>query len=572
MTANNANRFSTYTTASAGSDSKNGDAAPKKDLWISMLESVASGKHLPEKNMLVLGGTVDSQREFFESLSSSEQLRRTTGTRPSSRLPPVANSFALGYTYYDVLDADQEDTLARISLYTLTSPSPAFASLIKPLLTPQSIPNTLIVVLLDWSQPWKWMRQLREWILLLRTVLISLSGECKETMEEVMEAWRDRGRGGGTNLDGTSAVPGTGPDGDVALPPGPGEWEDALGLPLCLVCQNAEKMEYLEKTQGWKEEEFDVVLQFLRTVLLKHGASLIYTTPSTPSQLPSLVHSSLGIHSLLKKHPLKHNVIDRDKIVVPPNWDSWGKIRVLREGFDVELVSHGWTIDLDQPLSQIAQKTNGTTTADHPEEQQQTNGDAATKPSEPEGSTVALYESAVQDPTMDALQIAGRTNYSTKLEVETTETQTFLAQQLKVLETYRQKNEEASSAVREDSRGGGGASGGAAGRAGAAGSNGAGGSKKYSGDEDEYGVFNGGRPPEQRVMEHIGPVQFNMGGIQVDADDMVQRLKDRQAYGVASSDPPTPGDDGVVEDAPPMDTENLQAFFTDLMNRRGPSK
>lgn len=28
-------------------------------------------------------------------------------------------------------------------------------------------------------------------------------------------------------------------------------------------------MEYLEKTQGWKEEEFDVVLQFMRTVLLK---------------------------------------------------------------------------------------------------------------------------------------------------------------------------------------------------------------------------------------------------------------------------------------------------------------
>jgi dynein light intermediate chain 1 len=30
---------------------------------------------------------------------------------------------------------------------------------------------------------------------------------------------------------------------------------------------------------------------------------------------------------------------------------------------------------------------------------------------------------------------------------------------------------------------------------------------------------------EAKVLEHIGPVQFNMGGIQVDADDMVQRLK-----------------------------------------------
>lgn len=49
--AANTNRFSTYTTASA--DSKDGEK--KKDMWNSMLESVASGKRLPEKNLLVLG-------------------------------------------------------------------------------------------------------------------------------------------------------------------------------------------------------------------------------------------------------------------------------------------------------------------------------------------------------------------------------------------------------------------------------------------------------------------------------------------------------------------------------------
>ncbi|KAK0717353.1 dynein light intermediate chain-domain-containing protein [Lasiosphaeria miniovina] len=535
MTANvaNANRFSTYTTASTGSETRNLNNGDKKDLWSSMLDSVASGKRLPEKNLLVLGGTVDSQREFFESLSTTE-LRRTLDRQPSKK-PPVANSFALGYTYYDVLDADQEDTLARISLYTLTSPEPAFASLLKPLLTPQSIPNTLIVVLLDWSQPWKWMRQLREWILLLRTVLVSLSDECKSTMEEAMVSWRDRGRGGGTNLDGTAV---TASDGDVSLPIGPGEWEDALGLPLCLVCQNAEKMEYLEKTQGWKEEEFDVVLQFLRTILLRHGASLIYTTPSSPSQLPSLIHASLGIHSLLKKHPLKHNVIDRDKIVVPPNWDSWGKIRVLREGFDVELVSNAWALDLDQPFP-AEQHVNGVVAQDgHASEAQEDHAAEA----EPEGSVVSLYESAVQDPTMDALQIAGRNTYSTKLEVETSSTQNFLGQQLKILEAFRQKNDEA---TREESR-----------------------SKPFKKvEEEEFNGYLNHPTSEPQVLDQIGPVQFNMGGIQVDADDMVKRLKDRQHYG-SSPEPTSPSGESGVEDAPQMDTENLQAFFTGLMNKR----
>lgn len=127
------------------------------------------------------------------------------------------------------------DILARLSLYLLADPSPAFTPLLRPLLNPQTIPNTLIVILLDWSQPWLWLHQLRDWIRLLRTLLVSLDHDCKEKMEEVMISWRDRGRGT-ASLDGGGGS--SAADGDVTLPLGPGEWEEALGLPLCVVCQN----------------------------------------------------------------------------------------------------------------------------------------------------------------------------------------------------------------------------------------------------------------------------------------------------------------------------------------------
>jgi dynein light intermediate chain 1 len=55
MTAN-ANRMSTHTAGSGETEGRNGEQ--KKNLWTSMLESVASGKRLPEKNLLVLG-TID---------------------------------------------------------------------------------------------------------------------------------------------------------------------------------------------------------------------------------------------------------------------------------------------------------------------------------------------------------------------------------------------------------------------------------------------------------------------------------------------------------------------------------
>lgn len=484
-----------------------------------MLDSVASGKKLPEKNILVLGGSVESQREFLEALAVEDG--RKTQDRQGSKQPPIANNFALGYTYQDVLDADHEDILARLSVYLLGDPSPSFTPLLQPLLTPQSIPNTLIVVLLDWSQPWFWLRELRGWIRLLRTLLTSLDNDCKEKMEEVMISWRDRGRGGNA-LDGGGSNATS--ENDVSLPLGPGEWEEALGLPLCVVCQNSDQIEAIEKERSWKEEEFDFVLQFLRTILLKHGASLIYTAPSVTSPLQSLVHSSLGIHSLLKRQPLKHNVIDRDKVVVPPNWDSWGKIRVLREGFDVEAVNKGWSLDIEESFEPVS---NGHVNGDV---------DKHAEPAQVAGGAVEIYEETIRDPSLDGLQATATETSGLKLEVSSLDPQAFLASQLEILEKIRQDSSGMDSSRLARGR-----------------------QLSQSGIEEGEEI----RGDEARVNEHIGPVQFNMGGIQVDADDMLQRLRDRQTY-------QTPETTTLLgAEKPPADNDALRFFFEGLAKRGG---
>ncbi|TVY48565.1 Cytoplasmic dynein 1 light intermediate chain [Lachnellula occidentalis] len=511
--ASSNNRISTYTSVSTSSDHdrpKSADA--KKDIWSSMLDSVASGKRLPEKNLLVLGkltttpqatsanpmagGSTDSQREFLETLAADDT--RKSSDRQSSKQPPIANNFALGYTYHDVLDADHEDILARLSLYLLADPSPSFAPLLQPLLTPETIPNTLVVILLDWSQPWFWLRQLRDWVQLLRTLLVSLDNTCKDKMEEVMLSWRDRGRGG-NSLDGVGASSTSEGDSD--------------------------RIESLEKERSWKEEEFDFILQFLRTILLKHGASLIYTIPSVTSPLQSLIHSSLGIHSLLKRQPLKHNVIDRDKVVVPPNWDSWGKIRVLRDGFDVEAISNAWSVDIEESFELIPSGN--------------TNGEATEfESSKRSGGAVEAYEETIRDPRLDALQATSKENEGLIPEITSSDTQTFLATQLAVLDKIRQGTD----------------------------SSGMDSSRLITGRHatgSGYETGEEGHADEGRVNEHIGPVQFNMGGIQVDADDMLQRLKDRQSY--QTPEPTSPG--STAPGDAKTQNEALQSFFAGLMKR-----
>ena len=47
--------------------------------------------------------------------------------------------------------------------------------------------------------------------------------------------------------------------------------------------------------------------------------------------------------------PFQHrtNTLDRDRVVVPAGWDSWGKIVVLREGFDAKSWGEAWERDVD---------------------------------------------------------------------------------------------------------------------------------------------------------------------------------------------------------------------------------
>lgn len=52
-----------------------------------------------------VGGSPDGQKEFLEMLESDIPKGPQERNR---RKPPIANEFALGYTYQDVLDADQE--------------------------------------------------------------------------------------------------------------------------------------------------------------------------------------------------------------------------------------------------------------------------------------------------------------------------------------------------------------------------------------------------------------------------------------------------------------------------------
>jgi dynein light intermediate chain 1 len=161
-------------------------------------------------------------------------------------------------------------------------------------------------------------------------------------------------------------------------------------------------------------------------------------------------------------------------------------------------------------------------------------------------SAVAPYEDWIRNitATADALSLGGQgTTSLSQVETDSQDTQAFLAESLSKLEAFKAKAEQKSDASKA-------------------------GQRAIRRTDDSEMSSSARQAADAQVSEHIGPVQFNMGGIQVDADDMVQRLKDRQAYTATPDQPASPAE--KTGEAPEvMDTDNLQAFFSGLMNRKG---
>ncbi|KAJ3894200.1 dynein light intermediate chain-domain-containing protein [Lentinula edodes] len=388
-------------------DSQDAPPAPPQDLWSSILDSVSSSRSIPSKNILILGQPSSGKSTVCEALLGRTKVNSNNDNEESK------SDFAMGYDWADVRDDADEDTLARLSVYTVPSSHPSFTSLIPSFLPPKSsLGHTTVIVALDWTKPWTFVEEMEEWFAWieqwaggeLSMPIVSAEVKTKDLKKEgreldmIREENRERWQSylqhyTEPSSDPSTLVPSTSStalSSNAVLPLGPGTLtHNAAGVPIIVVCTKADLIDEREegtaniggisvptglgggmvKGKGGEwEERTDGIMQILRTICLKYGASLFYTTnlpetlsvlrqyalhtlfvPSAPS-LTSLPSSSGAIASTATRNPFpfshRPNTLDRDRVVIPSGWDSWGKIAVLRE-FEPTVWGEGWEADLE---------------------------------------------------------------------------------------------------------------------------------------------------------------------------------------------------------------------------------
>ncbi|KAG0222285.1 hypothetical protein BGW41_006084 [Actinomortierella wolfii] len=390
-------------------------AAPTTEVWSSLLQSVSSSKHVPIKNILILGDPHSGKSTLIEQLKSATALPNNSqdamangkdgsgldagaaangvsgavnntnnatvmvemGTSTTEDHLHKTNDLALSYSYWNVEDDENEDTIARLGIFQLAGSHKSYHSLLKYCLNSDTIADTAVIIVLDWTKPWSFMETLQRWSIILegaveqvcqegaagvgnwskgKALVDDLREKLTRYLQEYTEPQSHSTLGGSTVFNDSQTF---GSNDAVLLPLTEGSLTTNTGVPIIVVCTKSDHINQIEREMAYKEETFDYIQQSLRTICLKYGASLFYTSihyPHTYANLRQyLLHRLLTPSSLSNapqtpsSFPFKKRaqVVERDQVMVPAGWDSFGKIKVLRSGFDCEGLANGWDMNIN---------------------------------------------------------------------------------------------------------------------------------------------------------------------------------------------------------------------------------
>ena len=132
------------------------------------------------------------------------------------------------------------ELLARLKIYTICQSEEAFLVLLKDFLAAQVMRDVVVSVLLDWTKPQLWLRELSFWIRHLKAILSDLADEHSHIaadLEHFTEQWSTRIRSFSDSRLTNSDVE-TSKRLAVVPPLADGEFDDSLGVPIHCIAQN----------------------------------------------------------------------------------------------------------------------------------------------------------------------------------------------------------------------------------------------------------------------------------------------------------------------------------------------
>jgi dynein light intermediate chain 1 len=321
----------------------NKSAEEPENLWDKILSEASRSvaDRLESKHVLLLGD---------RNSGKSTLLARLQGLDISE----LQGGIALDYSFIDIHsspDAD-EDPVSRVNVWQLEG-EPAHKDLLHFAINQNTINNCMVLINLDFSQPWNLVQSLNKWLDLVKKH-ISLIAD-KMELDEVEEMKRYLIYDFQQYTEPTGQPSSMAPmkqfkkrkpvDEQALLPLSDGVLTNNIGIPIVVVCSKSDTTEMLEKEYAYKEAHFDFIQQYLRRICLSYGAALIYTSAKKDKNCDVLLnylrHKLYGFDFL---HKLQ--LVEKDTILMPAGADSMIKIQV-------DFENQNLTKDPEEPYDEV---------------------------------------------------------------------------------------------------------------------------------------------------------------------------------------------------------------------------
>ena len=288
-------------------------------LWEKILCDSSQNKRYHEGNLILLGRKNSGSRHLISSLQNGPGNlgRNTIYTQLISPDDPVPVSSPLNYSYINAKDISdpQSDKISKVNIYSLELPE--LKSLLEFAVTPKNLDKTLLGIVLDWEQPWRFTQDLEMWIDIwheaLGKMMSSLPLEEQDslvkTVADYVKAYRepDQTNESTADLD------------DLTLPEG--VLQVNLGVPVMVICCKSDLVWTIDKNRDQNERILDCALKTLREFCVTYGASLFYTSSKATTNVSVFYDYVMHrIYGFNLRH--KPQILVRDQIFIPAGWDS----------------------------------------------------------------------------------------------------------------------------------------------------------------------------------------------------------------------------------------------------------
>jgi len=314
-----------------------------ENLWEKILQEASRSvaDRLESKHVLLLGD---------RSSGKSTLLARLQGLD----IGELQRGVALDYSFIDIHSSPEadDDPVSRINVWQLEGEQ-AHKDLLQFAINDNTITNCLVIIVIDFSQPWTMVESLNKWLDIVKKHIASITDKMNPDEVEEMKRY--------LIYDFQQYTEPTGQNHPVApikqlkkrkpvdeqslLPLSDGLLTNNMGVPLVVVCTKTDTTQMLEKEYAYKEAHFEFVQQYLRRISLSYGASLIYTSAKKDKNcdvlLQYLRHKLYGFDFIHKAQEL-----EKDIIFMPAGADSMAKIQV-------DFENQNLTKDPEEPYEEI---------------------------------------------------------------------------------------------------------------------------------------------------------------------------------------------------------------------------